>query len=46
MFIQSKDIGTQVYEILVEAVEREFQGESEADRQEAIAKILSSVVIL
>lgn len=42
--IKATEVGPMIYKMLIEAVETEFSGESEAVKQEAIAKILSSIV--
>lgn len=44
--IKAQDIGTEVYALLVKAVKEEYAGHSEAEQQQAIARILSSVVSL
>ena len=40
--IKASEIGTEIYKILVETVETEFTGETEAVKQEAIATILGA----
>ena len=41
--ITAAEVGAEIYALLVEAVEAEFAGESEAAKQAAIARILGSV---
>ena len=41
--IPAKDIGAQIFQMLVAAVDEEFQGESQAVKQAAIARILAAM---
>ena len=41
--IRAQEVAPMIFEMLVAAVEAEFAGESEAAKQAAVARILSSV---
>ena len=44
--IKADEVGPMIYQMLVDAVEAEFAGESEAVKQAALARIIDSIVIL
>lgn len=41
--MKASEVSTEIYQMLVEAVDAEFAGEPEAVKQEAIAKILGAM---
>lgn len=41
--IKASEVGAQIYQILVDVIEREYAGETEAVKQEAIFDILTAV---
>lgn len=46
MIMKATEVAPMIYQMLVDAVAKEYAGESEQVKQEAIARILGSIVIL
>lgn len=44
--MKASEVAPEIYQMLVNAVTEEYAGESEVVKQEAIARILDSIVIL
>lgn len=44
--IKAAEVAPMIYQMLVDAVDEAFAGESDAVKQEAVARIIDSIVIL